>query len=649
MNFQIKSIRLSNFKGIKDATYKFGNKTNISGVNGAGKSTIATAYYWVLSDRSVELASNPPVKPLDVEECTPRVDIIADIDGKEVQIAKEQKIKVKEDKNTGVKKVSSTNTYEVNAVEKTERDFKAYLSEIGIDFDKFLFLSHPDVFTAGMNEKKAREQMRNTLFAMGTEHTDLEIAKNSTETVDVAALLEKGYKAEEIEAMQNATIRKIKENYGKNGELLRAKIEGLETAKVDIDTAEIELGKKSVIEKIDEIHKKQNDITAQYEQFQKLSASVIELKAKQGDLQRVANADLVSQKNELEMKKATLEHEIRNTENELKMNSNRIEDNKKLIAQKNEEIQKLRNDLKAAKERKFDEGSTVCPYCGQEFPQEKKEKIKADFEQHKLDELTNITKNGTALKSFIEGVTTGNSKLQIDNAELEKNLNVLKNDYKKLVEYYNSLPASIDASENEDYKALQKQIDDVQAIVSKGFDANDERLALQRERDELNQQLLGFEKELAKAEQNIKIDEQIAELLSKQKEFEQSKADAEKILDQLKQFNKNKNELLSNDINSHFEIVDFKLFDYLKNGEIKDVCIPMIDGKTFGESTNTGRDVLAKLDIIKGLQNFYGQAYPVFLDGAECLSNETKERINMECQMIYLNVSEEKLKVDVNE
>ena len=40
----------------------------------------------------------------------------------------------------------------------------------------------------------------------------------SAETKEVAELFE-NYTKEEIEAMQNATLRKIKENYGKEGEI----------------------------------------------------------------------------------------------------------------------------------------------------------------------------------------------------------------------------------------------------------------------------------------------------------------------------------------------------------------------------------------------------------------------------------------------
>lgn len=648
MELQIKSIRLIDFKGVKDAAFQFGKNTDIFCENGAGKSTIATAFYWVFCDKSVELVSNPPVKPNNAEECKPRVEILAEIDGREISIAKEQKIKIKEDKDIGKTKVTSSNTYEINAVEKNERDFKAYLTDLNVDFQKLLFLSHPDVFTLGMNEKKARTEMRDTLFSMGEKHSDLEIAKKSNSTKDVAELLEKGYKVEEIEAMQNATIRKIKENYGKDGEILRAKIEGLENAKVDIDVAELELGRNELREQIAENKAKQENVEKQYEEFNSVSASVIELKAKQSELERVANLDLVKKKNELEVKKANLESELRAEKSKYSINKQIQEKNKDELLGRNAEREQLLANVKVAKERKFDENSLVCPYCKQEYPADKKEQLRADFETQKQSEVNGIIAKGKAVRAIIDRLISENSEYEIEIAESEKKIKVFENTINDLYKQIDSLPKSIDVSDSDDYKAIQKQIDEAKAISDKGFSADNARQKLMDESRTLNGQLLEIEKQIAKAENNVEIDEKISELLEKQKQYEVSKANAEKILEQLKELSKRKNELLVNEINAHFDIVRWALFDYQKNGEYKEVCIPTIDGKRFKESTNTGREVLAKLDIIKGLQKFYGQSYPVFLDGAECLSSKTKKRIDMECQMIYLNVSEDKeLKIRV--
>lgn len=647
MKVQIKEMTLEFFKGVRNATYKFSDSTNVYGENGLGKSTIATAFYWLLFDKSAELVSNPPIRPDNVEECIPRVAIVLDVDGKEVNVAKYQKQKVKEDKDRGTRTVSLTNSYEINGVEKSKRDFDAYLTDLGIDMDKFLLLSHPNVFTSGLNSKKEMEQMRGLLFEMTKSYTDKEIAEMLPDMEEVLNLMG-NYTIDEIAAMQNSTIRKIKENYGKDGEILRAEIKAKEELKVDIDVAELELGRNVLKEMIADNQAKQNDVLKQYEEFQNISAEIIQLKMKLNDIEKNASSELDAKKHDYEMELLKTEKEL----DELKFNATKCEKqlstNRMELSIKNVKIQDLRDELKVAKERKFDENNLVCPYCKQEYTEDKKEQIKADFESTKVDECKSITHKGVQLKEEIEQLTKEIAELNLAKADLDKKITVTTNTVKEIKEKITALPMNIDVSDNDEYKAISKDLEDKQAIYNKGFDNNEIKANLKAEEEDLQNQLLETERKIASSERNVEIDEQILELLEKQKKYEQDKANAEKILEQLKCISKKKNELLVDGINSHFEIVDFKLFDYQKNGEYKEVCIPMIDGKTFGQSTNTGREVLAKLDIIKGLQKFYEQNYPVFLDNAECLSEKTKKRVNSECQIIYLNVSEdENLRIEV--
>ena len=647
MKVQIKEMTLEFFKGVRNATYKFSDSTNVYGENGLGKSTIATAFYWLLFDKSAELVSNPPIRPDNVEECVPRVDIVLDVDGKEVNLAKYQKQKVKEDKDKSTRTVSLTNFYEINGVEKSKRDFDAYLTDLGIDMDKFLLLSHPNLFTSGLNSKKEMEQMRGLLFEMTKSYTDKEIAEMLPDMEEVLNLMG-NYTIDEIAAMQNSTIRKIKENYGKDGEILRAEIKAKEELKVDIDVAELELGRNVLKEMIADKQAKQNDVLKQFEEFQNISAEIIQLKMKLNDIEKNANSELDAKKHDYEMELLKTEKEL----DELNFNATKCEKqlstNRMELSIKNVKIQDLRDELKVAKERKFDENSLICPYCKQEYTEDKKEQIKADFESAKVDECKAITHNGVQLKEEIEQLTKEIAKLNLAKSDFDKKITVTTNTVKEIKEKITALPMNVDVSDNDEYKAILKNLEDKQAIYNKGFDNNEIKASLKAEEEDLQNQLLETERKIASSERNVEIDEQILKLLEKQKKYEQDKANAEKILEQLKCISKKKNELLVDGINSHFEIVDFKLFDYQKNGEYKEVCIPMIDGKTFGQSTNTGREVLAKLDIIKGLQKFYEQNYPVFLDNAECLSEKTKKRVNSECQIIYLNVSEdENLRIEV--
>ena len=245
MNLTIERIILHNFKGLKHENLLLNNSNvTISGANGSGKSSIECGWFWLMADCSESLASNPAVFPLDMEEATPSVEVVAVVDGKHITLERRLTRTIKKSKVEGVADaVSFSSTYLVNSVEYGLRDFKQKIAEYGIT-DKFLTLSHPDMFLSGK-----KDEMRKVLFGMVSDITDYEVAIQMDGCAEATMLL-KDYTFDEVASMQNANLRKIREVYGKDGELLRAKIEGLELSKVDIDFSALELQKNMIKEKL---------------------------------------------------------------------------------------------------------------------------------------------------------------------------------------------------------------------------------------------------------------------------------------------------------------------------------------------------------------------------------------------------------------
>lgn len=642
MKAKIKRIELTDFKGVRNASYEFGDKTKISAENGAGKTTIADAFYWIFTDKNYSLASNPNIRPNDGRECTPTVIAELDVDGKSVTVAKFQKCIVKKSRTGGNDTVSLSNSYEVNSVEYGERDFKAKLNEYGFDFDLFLALSHPDVFTG-----QKSNDMRKVLFSMASEKTDLEIAQATDDVEDLVKLLE-NYTMEEVKAMQNATLRKIKENYGKDGEILRAKIEGLEMSKTNLDVAELELGKRAINELLKSNYAKQDDAAKMLEDRTNISHEIMELSFAKTEFVKKANEENIANRvkidDDIAKKKFLLyqtERTIRETERDIDLQKGNIERFSNKIKEKRQEWLTENN-------RVFDENSLVCSYCGQEYPLEKKEQLKADFESHKAKRLNEIAQDGNDCKNVLEEEKEKLSKSENGLKAHKESMEMLNKAIDELQSKLDAIPKMVDVSENEEYKAILSKIAEKEEELKKYSSEEEIRRELKREESELQSQLVEIEKRIALSAKDVEIDEQILKLRDKQKEYEQNKANAEKILEQLKTVSMKKNEMLTKEINKYFEIVKWQMFEYQKNGEVKDCCIPLIDDKRFGESTNKGREILAKLDIVKGLQKFYGQSYPVFLDNAESLSEQTTNRIDMDCQLVMMSVSEDKeLRIEV--
>lgn len=640
----IEKIELTNFKGCRNATYEFGEKSNsVLGQNGAGKSTIATAWYWVFANCDTDLHNNPAIFPLDTEECTPTVRIWLNCNDKSVEAVKMQKKTIKKSKSGGADTVSMSNSYEVNSVEYGERDFKKKMAEYGFDFDLFLPLSHPDVFTS---QKSA--DMRKVLFGMASEKSDKEIADMTDVAADVAEMLT-NYTTEEVKAMQNATLRKIREEYGKDGEILRAKIEGMEQSKTDIDVAELELLKNSLNEQISKNKAKQEDVSKVLEEQDKESGGIIELKFELNDLQRKANEELINQKRDLQSQIDKKNEYLFNIGIGIQNNNREIAGYEQDIESGEKERKRLLEQWNAVNAEVFDENADICPTCHRELPSDERERLLSAFEKSKTERLVAINKKGLEVKSDIENAKAMIPKLQECNKDNLSNKEKLEKEVADLEKQLFELPDSIDISDRPEVQEIQRQIAEKEKAINKGNSAEEIRQDLRFELNDLQNHLVEVEKQLALAQKNVEIDEQIAELRKKQGEYEQNKANAEKILYQLDLVSKRKNELLTDQVNSHFKLVKFRLFDYLKNGSVVDDCEPMIDEKSLKDHSNGALRVLAKLDIVDGLQRFYGQYYPVFADDFSLVTDNTECRIDMDCQLIKLVAKKgvKELKVEV--
>lgn len=681
MRMILKSLHIENFKGVKDKTYEFGKTTRISGMNRRGKTTIGSAWYWLTSDKNYELVSNPNIRPDNVEDCIPTVTANVDVDEKEITLSKMQKRKVgKPDKN-GVSKVTITNTYEINSVPKTERDFKAYLEELGFEFDKFLICSHPNVFTKDLSLKKKQDEMRKYLFTMASEKTDLEIAQMNKETADVAKLLE-SYKFEEIEAMNNASKKKAVEQL----DAIPNQIIGLEKAKVDVDVAEQELAKADLTRRIAECDKK---IAGADHSLDELRDKEMRLQLDISGITQTMNRELSNRRYEIDADLCGCEDELKHLEQTISLKENQIVGNEKAITDADAERKKIGEKYNAEYAKAFDEApylfdeskwvfdenSTVCSLCGQKLPEDKIEQLKADFESQKEKakadaeeklkakrfkfdtdkkvELNRLNTIGTEKKELITELTKKNADLNTEIDALKKQEQDAIAKKEELSNQLSEIPSEADYTQNEDYVKLKAERDkvlvDIEKLESDGADKIVTDLKV--EKADLQSQLDEVNKIIAQAENNVQIDDKIADMQHKQNEYGQAKADAERILYQLKEVSKRKNKLLVEEINQHFGIVRWKLFDFQKNGEYKEVCIPtVLDEETgiykvFGDTTNTGREIEAKIDICNSFQKFFNMYVPIFLDGAESINDEYVPVVDT--QLILLTVSEDKqLKVE---
>ena len=96
---KIKSMALTNFKGIRSMSVDFGqNLTKITGRNGSGKTTIFDAFTWVLFGKDSHDRKTFDIKTIGADgkpiaRLPHEVTLLLDVDGEEIKLCRRYKEK----------------------------------------------------------------------------------------------------------------------------------------------------------------------------------------------------------------------------------------------------------------------------------------------------------------------------------------------------------------------------------------------------------------------------------------------------------------------------------------------------------------------------------------------------------------------------
>lgn len=644
MRATLKRVVLENFMCYAHAEFDFYSITKIVAKNGVGKSTIATAYLWCLFNCDYELKDNPVVRRevggVSVDDMDVSVELTLDVDGKEITMKKVQKRTYKEAVKDGkiVTTVSDNNSYYVNSVPKTLTAFNEYL---GVNMKMFKACSNINAFLS-----RKPDEMREYLFSLIESVTDLDMARSRKELAELVPMLEK-YTVEEIRSMNKL----ISSNVDKQSPVIDGQIKEKERdiqIKSDIDVSDLELLRNSLKEQIADCIAKQTETDKMLAEYDKASADILDLKFKQSDMVRKANEDNIKARREIKDKISDKKFLVRQTEKTITDTENNITYQQTTVDIINKQLQDIRDKWKAENERKFDEASLICSYCGQEYPEDKKEQLRADFDSHKAEELKLITYNGNLFKDKLDKNKKILKDLQKELPQHRESLEMLNTAIADLEKQLSELPQEIDVTATEEYKALEQQIAEKEQAMHKANDISTVKAELKAQETALRQQLAECESQIAKSD--TAADEQrLEELRVEQRTQEQNKTNAEKILDLLDELDKAKNETLSDSINSHFSLVKWKLFELNKSGGYKSVCIPTVNGKSILTTmSNKGNRILGRVDICNSIQKISDMSVPIILDDSESLDNTNQKKVAdmVDSQLIMLIVNDsEKLEI----
>lgn len=642
MKIKFKHIAIENFCGIKQMDTPLYDRTSIKGKNAVGKSTIRNAIFWVLYNKLSDGSSTDGIRPhdengVDIDFIDISVTLMLDVDGREIELKKVQKQKWTKPRGSQEKRFDGNiNEFEINGIPKKEKDYTAYIEENIAPMETLMYCTNAMAFL-GLDNKKRRAK----LLSLEKEFSDADVVATDKKYVQLADMLKDGT-VDELIARSKKVIK------AKNDELktIPARIDELEKQKVDIDVAELELGRNALKEQIAENKSKQEDISKQYEEYQKLADGVFELKFELNDLQRNANEGLVQQKKGLQTQIDEKNEYLMNIGNGIQRNNREIYGYESDIESGTKERNRLAELWKSVNAEVFDEDTTICPTCHRKLAQSKINKLLSTFEKAKSERLAKIEKDGLEAKQDIENAKAMILKLQECNKDNFANKEKLEKEVSDLEKQLSELPQSIDISDTKEYKTIQKQIAEKETDMQQGDSADEIRQTLKAESEDLQSRLTEIEKQIAKSENNAKLDDRIEELHAEQRNIAQKVADEERTLDLLEDFNRSKVNLLTDRVNRHFELVKWQMFKPQINGGFSEVCIPTIAGTSYDGLLNDGNKILAAIDICKAFQSVNDVVCPIMVDNTESVDDWLIPKTESQLIMIEHDKKVEKLTIE---
>lgn len=640
---KIKHIFAQNFckfSGAKTIDFDFSDKTVVSGANEAGKSTIKTLIYWILNCRDENGKEITGIRPHDengndLENVETVAAVTFDIDGEEKTLKKV----FRQNFNKKNEFVGNATDYFINDIPKKATDYSDLINDRIVSDGKL-----PYCINAMTLLLKNSTDQRALLSETFGKYSDMDICDMFPEFVPLKPILSDGT----IEELKKRCNTQLNGTRGKNGskglndllDEIPSRIDEVSRQKEDLDFAELELQKNGILEKIGKLDQMISDSDSVLEEERKGSAGILELKFKLSELQNKANDENVRKRSQLRSEINRLENERFEINSKMRDTTLKKHHLESSISAKEKERSSLTVKWKQEKERVFDDSTLVCSYCGQEYQEEKKEQLKAEFQSHKAEELKRIEEYGMSLKSYI---VDGKAEVEIlveRIYELQEKSAEIVDKIKNLTGEYDSIPSTVDISDLEEVKAINKQIEEKESSMKKENSIDDIRRTYQMERNHLNEELAEVQKTLAKSEINVRVDERISELEEEKRNIAQKIADVQAQLDLLKRLSRKKNELLENDVNEYLEFCTAKLFRPLINGDTEECCDFTYKGEPYGRNLNHGARILTEIDICRAFQKKNGVSIPIIVDDTESVDDW---RIpSVDSQLILLKKTEDK-------
>lgn len=642
-------LTLDNFKGTKHFSLDLpeGCSAAVYGENGTGKTTLADAWCWLLfgvdsKGQSDSKNGGFQVSTKGTSGLDYSVSAVIEVDGHTHtlrRVYREEFSRKNGESEKGQAK-NHTDYYLDDTPLKTKKQYDAFIDTLFPSREIGRALTIPFYFPRDLEPGSRRELL---LKLFSPEITEDSVMDRHPELARLRTY--KGYKTVEqyrdwAKAQRTAVNKELDSIPGRIDEANLAKREEVPTPEDDAVFQRLQAEKAKLAMKISAIRSG----SAQMDAIRRKS----ETEALLSERRATYMGKFLHANDALNADAQALRKEISDKERAVFLLKRKKEERILFMEGIRKEIDHLGEKWQEWQGKRFDESSTVCPTCGQPLPPEQIQEAREKFNLTRSETIRQIEEQGTQLRE----------RLKRDSAavkEEQKTITAAEQELAELQEKLDKLAAAIVTpppfEETEDFRKLTKEIEGLRQEEAILKVSAEKQLAPLLEKEEAIQQRLD---ELARKRLNVEINRQqeqrIRDLLAKQKELNLQLTTLDDGLTLADQFIRLRAMDLEEDINSHFEVVRWKLFDIQVNGGVKTCCEAMADNDNgifveYGSNLNDGRRIQAGVDIINAITKATGVTAPIWIDGAGELTK--KLNTQSQCVRLYASEADKVLRVEV--
>lgn len=656
----LKKLSVENYKKFEAREFDFAGRTEVSGRNRQGKTSLMDAYFDVLTGKLADgTLPNNIRRKVDGEEVNDPVvrELVIDVDGMEYVVQKK------------TKKGKSSNTveYYVNGIKRNKTEYMEILKRIA-DPDTIAMCSNARVF---LNEiQKATAKARETLGGIA----GFSESQFRAEHPEYAWMKNEGVEGDSIEEILKARRRDLRKAKSDVDDIVK-QIRKEQNRQVECDET-LPAQRDDLLDLLKENEKQEKALCDASREYDRISIELAGLKRsrdalveKAGKTAREKHDRITSLLYTLKSDKKNAENKLRLAEMDLEHANKGIERHKAALAQaKKKYTEALKEkwdgdtELTAIRGEEFDPALAICPTCGQTLPEEQVETAKRKFEfnkqsriSKKLGEKEQFEKNKrTKLEQIAEDGNEASEGLKTANKtkkEAETVIEATKKEITSLAleiaetekEAEKPIPEP-DMSGDEEYKAVCGKISALEESLNGIGNGENDRILLSNNRHSLEAKLRDVEAKIKT--QTARLEEKannLEALQEEQKKLSQKQANIQQKVDQLTEYSIEKNKALATVVNPHFKHFQFQFLDYTQDGEPMEICRMICNGIDYANGLNHSDRILCDIDLVMGLQEMNDLRLPVWVDDTESINSDRIPRLDT--QMILLKVSDGELSV----